>query len=230
MKKNKTTKEMSLLQASVGNLIIVGTAHVGELSIQEVKRVILENKPSVVAVELCRDRLIALMSKAGALLPFGSNILVWSLALLERIVGAMVGTQPGSEMLAAVDGAKQVGAKVEFIDMPIREIMLRIRSIPRKEKARLMLDCTAAIFAVLLTWKMSDNTPRDLEILMARFSHRYPMLYEHLMRERNRYMSGKLHDLLASTFGKVVAVVGLGHVEGLIRELYAEPLPKSCYG
>lgn len=38
------------------NLTIVGTAHVSDKSVEEVKQTILEEKPDVVAIELCPNR------------------------------------------------------------------------------------------------------------------------------------------------------------------------------
>ena len=45
------------------NIILVGTAHISKDSVEEVKQVIEEHKPDIVAVELCKRRYESITNK-----------------------------------------------------------------------------------------------------------------------------------------------------------------------
>ena len=45
------------------NIVLVGTAHISKDSVEEVKEVIEEFKPDIVAVELCQRRYDAITKK-----------------------------------------------------------------------------------------------------------------------------------------------------------------------
>ncbi len=45
------------------NIILIGTAHISKESVDEVKKVIEDNKPDIVAVELCQKRYDAITKK-----------------------------------------------------------------------------------------------------------------------------------------------------------------------
>jgi pheromone shutdown protein TraB len=88
-------------------LIIVGTAHVLQKSVEDVKAVIENEKPEAVAVELCPARYRALMGerdevKVTEILRRGDFFLILIQLLLgyfQRKIGEEMNTKPGEEML-----------------------------------------------------------------------------------------------------------------------------------
>jgi len=127
----------------VARLKIIGTSHISPESLKKVQQVILKEKPNIVAIELDKKRLIALLQKGktGPRLRDIKRVGLkgWLFAIIgawvERKLGAKVGVTPGSEMTAAISAARQVGAKVALIDQDI-EITLRnfSKALTWKEK------------------------------------------------------------------------------------------------
>jgi len=216
---------------SIDRLIMVGTVHVQKSSVENVKRIIFETKPSVVAVELCEDRYYLLKTRVEtSLMPtFRFGIIPWLLAVLERIAGEKTGVLPGAEMVEAAAAAVRLGARIEFIDMPIQQIIQMIQSIPFREKSRLVLDSILAIVTILMGVKVERNIPDSPDELVLKFKNRYPSLHRCLVEERNRYIVQRLASILASTTGMIVAVVGLGHLNDLAKELSMVKVPEPYY-
>ena len=84
------------------NLQIIGTSHIAISSIKEVRKVILEEQPDFIALELDKDRLFALMSdkKRKIRLKDVRNLGVSGFLFavfgqwVEEKLGKMVGTKP----------------------------------------------------------------------------------------------------------------------------------------
>lgn len=177
----------------------------------------------MVAVELDEERLFALRDPDRGKLdsPMRSGLLPWLMALLERSVGSMTDVFPGSEMLEAVDEAERAGARTVMIDKPIQSILREIGEVPLLEKLKIGLDVLAVLFAISTKRQTAQITKSDFEELMAEFEAKYPTLFRILVKERDRYMADRLQEILETTAGPVVAVVGLGHVKGISEHLAA---------
>ena len=109
------------------NLVFLGTSHIAKQSMNEVKKYIEEQKPDIVALELDKRRLNALMSKAPrkielrSIRHIGLKGFLFSLfgAWAEKKLGKIVGVAPGSEMKQAIKLAKKNGIKIALIDQDI---------------------------------------------------------------------------------------------------------------
>lgn len=114
---------------------LIGTAHVSARSVEDVRRVIREVKPEVVCVELCQGRYDALTQdnafrnldvfkviREGKTLYLLAHL---ALASYQRKMGQNLGVKPGAELLAAVEEAKAIGARVELIDRSIHTTLKR---------------------------------------------------------------------------------------------------------
>src|SRR5437870_3873068 len=92
------------------NLVFLGTSHIARQSIEEVKKSILEEKPDIIAIELDKKRMHALMSKAPKkmdlriIVHIGLKGFIFSAfgAWAERKLGKLVGVSPGAEMKQAI--------------------------------------------------------------------------------------------------------------------------------
>ena len=114
---------------------VVGTAHVSARSVEEVKEVIHRVKPDVVCVELCQGRHDALTREGSfreldvfKVVREGKGLyLLAHLALgsYQRRMGQALGVKPGAELLAAIEAAREVGAKVELVDRDIHTTLKR---------------------------------------------------------------------------------------------------------
>ena len=202
-------------------ITIIGTAHVSEKSVLEVQQAIEREKPDVVAVELCANRYNALISSetpevsAKDILVSGKvyHFLVhWLLAYVQNKIGMEVGVKPGSEMLAALESAQSIGAKVALVDRDISITIARFwskMSIFEKFKMlKALLGIATSNDQIELGEITDDDVISQLIQELRQFS---PNAASVLVDERDAYIAGSLLKLK----GEVLAVVGAGHKEGI---------------
>src|SRR5512138_203396 len=112
---------------------IIGTAHVSQESVNEVRAAIEEYHPDVVAIELDPARYSALKRQAAdptvkdvlEVRNFNSLLVQWLLAYLQRKIGFDVGVEPGAEMKAAIEEAERRSIPIALVDRDIRVTLLR---------------------------------------------------------------------------------------------------------
>jgi pheromone shutdown-related protein TraB len=218
------------------SLKIIGTAHVSSKSIEEVKETILEMQPDVVAVELDWNRYNNLKNEASGQQTekeFNIREIIKSdqltmflvsgfLSYMQKKIGEDVGVKPGAEMLAAIEAAEEVGAKVALIDRDIQITLKRaLNQMSFWEKMKFAYGLIASFFT-------SDEELEDIEKIkegdtlaevMEYFQDMSPKAYHVLVDERDAYMARMLLDIPE---GQVVAVVGAGHQSG-IKEYMDHP-------
>lgn len=213
-----------------GNLTVIGTSHIASESLNEVRKVIEAEKPDIIALELDRKRLSALISKKQSKFKWkdirrvGIKGYLFSLigAYVEKKLGAKVGVSPGSEMLSAFRLAKKSGAKVALIDQDI-EITLRRFSdaLSWTEKWHFVVDIIKAII-----FRKSDISfdlssvpdPALIHKLILQVRKRYPNLYRVLVVERNKVMARNLASIhMQFPDSKIIAVVGAGHEDAILK-------------
>jgi pheromone shutdown-related protein TraB len=211
-------------------IVIVGTAHVSEKSVQEVTRTIEEMRPEIVAVELCPARYRALTGqeeeqeiKISELLSGGKLyylLVQWFLAYIQKKIGEEMGVKPGSEMLAAAEAAQRVGARVVLVDRDVGITMQRFWSaMGIVEKIRMIY----SLITASLGWGEEDidiDTLTQDDVvsqMISEFRKISPSAAKVLVDERDAYISRNLLQL--SMEGRTLAVVGAGHKEGIARYL-----------
>ena len=110
-------------------VILLGTAHVSEESIEQVKQLIEEEKPDCIALELDKARFEQL-AKGGkwretdifSIIKTGKTyLLLFNLILagMQRKIGKELGVKPGSEMLAAAELAARYDIPLALVDRDI---------------------------------------------------------------------------------------------------------------
>lgn len=217
-------------------LVLVGTAHVSRDSVEEVRRVIGEERPEVVAVELDAGRRDALenrrqweetpihrLLKSDKLWLFLTQSL---LASYQRRLGEQLGVEPGEEMLAAIRTAEVLGAQVILADREIGLTMKRAYAHMRfREKVRLLWEFFRSMFGgeeqepVDLEKMMQEDTITQMMNELGRIA---PSIKQVVIDERDAYLSTMIRRP-AEAGRKVVAVVGAGHLAGIRRRLQEPP-------
>ncbi|MAV59766.1 MAG: hypothetical protein CND89_03455 [Marine Group II euryarchaeote MED-G38] len=213
------------------NLRIVGTAHISKKSIETVLSQIEEWCPEIIAVELCESRLKALKEpeklESETLLKIVKDgkapmvILQSALAAEQRRMGLTTGEKPGAELLAAVNAAEENGIKFELID---RDVATTLRRAWKKMK---FMEKWKVLYAML--WAEEDEEI-EIDELLEDSDMLSNMLEEArkiapgagytLIDERDIYLSEKIRQI--RTEGKILAVVGAGHVNGIKKNLMKE--------
>ncbi len=219
-------------------IVIVGTAHVSEKSVQEVVGKIEQLRPDIVAVELCLARYRAITGqeeereiKISELLSGGKLYLLlvqWFLAYIQRKMGEEMGVKPGSEMLAAIEAAKKSGARVALVDRDISITIQRFWSaMSLLDKARLVWSLLPAAFGRGGDEEIDIDTITQDDIvsqMISEFRKISPGAANVLVDERDAFLARNLY--LLSKQGRVLAVVGAGHREGITRHLeHPEKIP-----
>jgi pheromone shutdown-related protein TraB len=222
-------------------LKIIGTAHVSQKSVEEVKNTILEETPQVVAVELDAGRYHRLLREKMGIeeekndfsiseIIKGNNVGLFLvggfLTYLQRKIGDDLGVKPGAEMMAAIEAAEEVGAKVALIDRDINLTLRRaLNQMSFLEKMKFAYGVLGSFFAKeeeledIEKLKESDT----LEEVMGYFQEMSPKAYNALVNERDLFMAQKLMEIEED---HVVAVVGAGHQTGLNHYLdHPEEIP-----
>ena len=199
-------------------LSLFGTVHVDPSSAATVRDTIVGMKPEVVALELDEGRMMAL-ENPKAQRGRGAGVSFLTMALLEKFAGQMTGSPPGTEMLEAARAAKAVGSRVEFIDLPITNTGAALRKLPRKEKAKLVVDALASLVVLPFSRINWSKVTEDMDSQIGAFRKRYPVLSSILIDTREEHMINQLKRVMDSTTGQVLAVVGFGHRASLARAL-----------
>lgn len=207
-------------------VVLVGVAHVFPESMDEVTRVISEEKPQIVAVELCRSRYIELMKepeeRRSIQTGFSTSALFAKvLNFFQERIGQETGMMPGEEMLAAIQKADEIGAEVSLID---RNISLTLQRLMDKmsfwEKCKLAAELLFSFLYRGDGLKYEDlNEEEVIDRLIETLRDTSESVYKVLIEERNSYMAERISRLLDSRNGKVVCVVGAGHLRGLEEQL-----------
>lgn len=132
-------------------IILVGTAHVSRDSADLVERVISEERPDTVCIELCRSRYEAVTRKEEwektdlfrVIREKRSAQLLAQLlmASFQKKLADRFGIRPGEDMLRAMARAEAVGAEIVLADRDIRTTMMRTwRKMGFASRLRLMAE------------------------------------------------------------------------------------------
>lgn len=215
------------IQLGDRQLTIVGTAHVSQDSIEEVRDAIEESNPDKVFVELDENRLHSLKEESGwkdtdllEVIKNGKiNLLAFNLLLsiYQRKIGAEQGVKPGSELLEAVEHSESEDIPYELVDRDINETIDDLRKTLSLWKKSALVASFMAIGEDEEEMDIEDLKQDDMiEALVKEMGEDFPEIKEVLLDKRNSYMAGKI---LQSDFENGVAVVGAAHMQGLKEEL-----------
>jgi pheromone shutdown protein TraB len=209
----------------IANLDIIGTSHIAEQSIEEIKDKFYSFNPDIVAIELDEKRLSSLISKKKEKLNFriirkiGLQGFLFSLLghWIEEKLGKNVGIIPGSDMLTGYRLAKNNKKKLALIDQDIEITLKRIsKEITWKEKYRFFADLFKGLVLKKKDIEGFDLTKvpdKDIiSMMMKKVKIRYPNAYKVLVTERNNVLAKNLIILLKKNPDKkILAIIGAGH-------------------
>ena len=216
-------------------IILVGTAHISQASTDEVAAVIEAEKPDTVAVELCAVRYesinnqdqwknmdIVKVVKEGKAPLLMVNLILSS---FQKRMGDKIGVKPGSEMIMALEKAKEFGCETHLAD---REVSVTLKrawgSLNFFKKLKLL--------GQLLLGGMSEEEEEVSEESIEQLKEKdmlheaieemgkeLPEIKEVLIDERDKYLAQKIKEAPGN---RIVAVVGAGHMAGIKTYIYGE--------
>ncbi len=211
-------------------IAIIGTAHVSPESVAEVRQIIEAEKPDRVCVELDEGRYRSLTEGSswqnlniGKVLRQGKGFLLLAnlvLASFQKRLGSDVGVKPGAEMLAAVETAQGLGVPVSLCD---REISTTLRRAWARTslwgKSKMLAAMFSSVFTSekLTSEEIEKLKQKDvLQEMLDELAGYLPAAKEVLIDERDLYLAEKIR---AADGSSIVAVVGAGHVPGIVNRL-----------
>ncbi len=223
---------------------LLGTAHVSKASVDAVVAAIADGNYDAVAVELDAQRLQALndpdalakldlvkVIRDGKVALFAANL---GLAAYQRRLAEQLGIEPGAELKAAANAAKDRNLDLHLID---RDVGLTFKRISAKLGfiGRIKLG-TGLVTSLLVDDEVGEEEIENLkqgdmlESSFGEFAKQSPALFAALIDERDQYMAARLRQIEAVPQAdratdkpyEVLAVVGAGHLQGLARYLAEE--------
>jgi pheromone shutdown-related protein TraB len=229
---------------------IIGTAHVSQRSVDEVRAVIAAVQPDAVCVELDQTRHDAL-TRASAFRDLdvfkvvreGRTLYLLAhlaLASYQRRIGASLGVKPGAELLAAVEAANAAGIPVALIDRDINITLKRTWRNLGLWKRSMLLSSLVVGFeegrsdgqsggkgeAITEATIEDLKEPQALSEMLSELGSAVPEIKGPLIDERDQYMVSKLVETGAGR-RNVVAVVGAAHVPGM-RARFGTPIDRAA--
>ena len=216
-------------------LTIIGTAHVSEESVNEVKDAIYEQHPDIVAIELDRGRYAKIKNKMMGIEEddeisvtriikenkVGLFLVSTLLGYFQSKIGDEVNVDPGSEMIGAIEACEDLNIPIALIDREINITLQRaLNKMGFMEKAKFAYGLLLSFFGLdddeddidIEELKKSENIDDMMEI----FKDEAPSVYEVLVHERDAYLAGRIMQI---PHEKVIAVVGAGHRPGIEKYL-----------
>ena len=217
--------------------ILLGTAHISHESIVQVTTSIRDEAPDCVAIELDEQRYASMKNPEAwknldivKVLKGGQGFVLMAnlvLASFQKRMGADVGVKPGEDMKAAITVAEEMNVPAVMVDRPIQMTLKRAWA-----KNSLWGKCK--LLAVLLSsaFEKSEMSAEEIERLknesemdsmMNEIAEYLPAVKEVLIDERDRYLASRIWDAKVNgeAAKKIVAVLGAGHLPGVVRHLEA---------
>jgi pheromone shutdown-related protein TraB len=217
-------------------ITLLGTAHVSRASADKVRELLEHGDYDAVAVELCPSRhnaiinadalarmnLFEVLRKRKTLLVIANLVL----GAYQQRMAAQLGTEPGAEMRAAVDGARERGLPVLLVD---REIAITMKRVYHGVGWWSRVKLVAGLIDSLLSKREISEAEIEklkqggiLESVVSEFAREARELYVPLIEERDRYMSLRLAaETTGNGYRNILAVVGAGHLRGIREHLSA---------
>jgi pheromone shutdown-related protein TraB len=211
-------------------ILLIGTAHVSQRSVDEVERVIREERPDTVCVELDEGRYRMLVDKSvwqkldvfEVIRQKRVLFLLSSLALgaYQRRMGEKLGVRPGAELLAGVKTAEEVGAQVILADRDVQATLKRTwANLSFSDKMQM---ASGLIFAPFASEEIDEAQIEQLKDkdtigeMMHEVAEQMPRVKVPLIDERDRFLMTKIQNAPGT---KIVAVVGAAHIAGMVKFL-----------
>ena len=214
-------------------VVLIGTAHVSEKSVAEVKAAIRDLKPDIVAVELCRGRYDSLKGNVQEKQVPIKDILTegkvyyymihWLLAYVQKKIGDDMGVRPGAEMLAAIEEAEYTGAKIALIDRDIQVTLQRFwGKMKFLEKVKMIFSLLGGLIGIGKGTDIDIDKITETDVvtgLVNELREFAPTAAEVLIDERDAYLAGSILKVAAGGNKTVVVVIGAGHKPGVTKYL-----------
>ena len=233
-----THSDIHIIKRHHQTFILVGTAHISQASADLVKQAIETHRPDRVCLELDPKRYESLTQKnkweslnlrqVFKQKKFGVLLVQLILANYQQKMSNQLGTSPGVEFLKGDKIAKANNIPVSLCDREVGITLKRAwKKTPIWQKLTLISSLLQSFFDKT---KVNEQTIENLKSkdpmteMMNDLQKSLPMIKTVLIDERDQYLARKIVN---TTEKVVLAVVGAGHIPGMIQVLEQEKISSS---
>ena len=230
--------DVTRLEVDGRQILLIGTAHISQESVEVVRRVIAGESPDTVCVELDPERFKALNQEQNwqdldlleVIKKKQLTFLMARLALMafQKRMGSYTGVKPGAEMSAAIDEAELLGANLELVDRDVRTTLLRAwRLTPFWRRTAVALSLLSGVFdtSEIGEEELAElRKTQNISLILDELGEALPSVKGVLVDERDLYMANRIRNAPGKF---IVAVVGAAHVPGLVRNLAGPDKPEE---
>lgn len=218
----------------IDNIILLGTSHVAKKSVKDIKDAIKKYEPEVVGIELDINRLKSLLSENRdkerkrkmfdfkLIKEYGITGYLFAMIAggVQSKIGKSLGIEPGADMKAAYETARENSIATSLIDLNIKVTLRKMSNLSMLRKLKMFSNLFIKSFKKEYRNKINfdlEGVPDEKTILemMKILEKETPDLYKILIEDRNKHMSDRLLKLAENHEGNILAVVGAGHVSGM---------------
>jgi pheromone shutdown-related protein TraB len=225
-------QDMTRLSLDGREIVLLGTAHVSRESVDDVRKVISDEKPDRVCVELDEARHTSMTQgsnwqnlNVGKVIREGKGFLLMAnlvLASFQRRLGKDLGVKPGEEMLSAITTAQELAIPYSLCDRNIQVTLRRAWGRTRLwGKMKMLAAMLSSVFSneKLTAEDIEKLKQKDvLQSMMEELAAYLPAAKAVLIDERDTYLAAKI---FLAEGKKIVAVVGAGHLTGIASHITA---------
>jgi len=229
-------QDVHIVRSDGRHVIVVGTAHISQESVERVRETIEREQPDRVCIELDERRFEALSKPQRfdsldlrqvihdkQLATLMMNLL---LSAYQRTLGLKLGVKPGSELMEAAKVAQANDIPVALVDRDVRITLRRAwQALTWWHKSMLLSSLLGGMFE---KQDLDEDDLRELRkedvlsSMMAELGKAFPGLKNVLIDERDTYLAERIRQTEGD---KLVAVVGAGHVQGMLAALRSDERP-----
>lgn len=223
-------EDITRVEVDGKEVILVGTAHISQQSVDVVRDIIERERPDTVCVELDEERFKALREQARweelDLKQIIRNkqlmFLMARLALMsfQKQMGSYTGVKPGAEMAAAIDIAEEQDAHLILCDRNVRTTLLRAwRNTPWYKRAML---ATSLLFGVFEKTEVNEEElaklreQQNISGMLDELGEAMPEVKSVMVDERDTFMADQIRRAPGE---KVVVVIGAAHKPGILKKV-----------
>lgn len=229
---NINGSEPTILEVDGRQIILIGTAHISQKSVDMVIAAIDKYQPDTVCVELDSQRYASLINQKSweslnikevirkGQMPFVLANL--ALSSYQKKMGLQTGVKPGAELAAAARVAEERGMQVELVDRNIRTTLLRTwRKAGFWNKMKVVAALLGSLFEKqeLSEEQLAELRRGDtLSKMLEEMGNLLPSVKTILVDERDTHMA---YHIQHAPGQKIVAVVGAAHLPGIVKKIHS---------
>ncbi len=202
-------------------IILIGTGHVFNLS-QALLNIFDERQPDILCIELDKQRYEGLILKQTNPEKYHETsknqpVVYKLLARFQDGMAKEYGVQAGQEMITTIEYARRHNLPLAFIDMNAQMMFSKmIKKMSISEKIKMMFSGIGGFFiSKKRVEKELENIQKNFDEYLNEIGKKFPTIKRVLIDERNEFMAQQI-VIANEKYKKVIAVVGDGHIPGLV--------------